>query len=79
MTQPILKDIAAGMEAWDAEVNANTAIMRDGPMPLHVFVGTTVDMATEFPPAQYADCLLRNGGHLYISNGTVWKDYGVGT
>ncbi len=76
MPREELTDIVAGQEAWDADINGNTAKLRDGPLPSFVFTGTAAALETAYPAADWPGCyatLLDAGTRLPVySNGVAW-------
>jgi hypothetical protein len=77
VARPTLLDITAALEAWDAEVNTNNAILRDAPFPIHEHVGDESDLQSTFAAAAYDRCLVWVdhtvlGWTLYVSDGTNW-------
>jgi hypothetical protein len=51
-SRPALQDIS-GQEAWDATVDSNNGVLRDGPMPIAVFASLAA-----FPDADLAESCL---------------------
>ena len=71
MSRPALTDVTAGQQGWDATVNDNIAILRDGPLPI-------VEFANEgaLPAAGSNDrclALTTDTGTLWLSDGAVWR------
>lgn len=74
MSRPLLLDVPAAINGWDAWVTTNIQILRDGPMPLKQY-----DYSTALPAAgSYDRCFafkqLVNAGPWYLaySDGTAW-------
>lgn len=79
MARPQLIDIESGAEAWDADVNDNTAILRDAPTPLfeQPSADDETDLATNFPANAHDRCVAMVnhstlGWTLMMSDGTNW-------
>lgn len=80
MARPQLVTIESGAEAWDADVNDNTAILRDAPTPLFELPSADdeTDLATDFPANTYDRCVAMVnhstlGWTLMYSDGTAWQ------
>ncbi len=78
MAKPIPSDISASQEAWDADLQDNINIWKNGPFPVFKKTGNEADIATVYPPNQYEDCLVAVqhsslGRRLYFCDGTNWK------
>jgi len=77
MPREELVDIVAGQEAWDEDVNGNTAKLRDKPSMLFEHDGDETDLETTWPAADWPNCqaaYTHSGGGLRLawSNGVAW-------
>jgi hypothetical protein len=72
MTRPALVDISHANESWDADVNANYAILRDGPIPLAEFP-VALPAANAFDRCIAAHNHPDYGWSEVFSNGSQWS------
>lgn len=80
MARPVLRTLASGIAAWDADVDANFSILTEGPFPIYNPVDLTALNAAA-PAASYENCLALVGTSspvLYISDGATWEVYQQG-
>lgn len=81
-TRPTRNDIDSGLAAWDADVEANDSIILDQPYPIPEMDDTDdeADLASDFPVAQFGNCMARTQHSglqdkwvLYVTEGnTRW-------
>lgn len=78
MARPSRIILESGVAAWDVDIDALFAQIFDAPFPIRVEADTT-DATSNFPPANYEDCLLMIGTagsrRLYYSDGSSWLLY----
>ena len=77
MAKPTLLGVQAGVAGWDADMNANMAVLRDAPMPVPEHDGDESDLEATYPAADYARCIVfvehsTLGWKLYASDGATW-------
>ena len=60
-TRPTRNAIDSGLAAWDADVEANDAIILDDPFPIpeQDDADDEADVAADFPVAQFGNCMRR--------------------
>lgn len=73
-TRPERLTIGEGEQSWDAKADLNFEALVEGPFPIHT-EATIGDLNTNFPPANYEECIVLVGGVLYISDGATWGVY----
>jgi hypothetical protein len=70
-TRPTRYILAERQQAWDAEMDANFAMLTREPLPVAEY--STVG---DLPPASsFEQCIAIAGGKMYISNGSEWIPY----
>lgn len=77
MARPTISDLTSGQQAWDATINDNNAILRDGPLPVYEVADLTA--LNLLNAANYDRCLATtvDTGKLYLSDGASWKEVGA--
>lgn len=81
MARPLRISINSGLQGWDALLNDNLILLLDKPIPLPDPGVTESNVASTYPPASYAECVLWVnhsvvGKSLYWSDGTNWIPFG---
>ena len=77
MSRPVPVPVSAGLEAWDAEFQKDLDIIFDAPFPIYNHNNTLADLTTNYPPANYDQCMCMvndttAGWVLAVSDGTNW-------
>ena len=77
MARPSKTDITSGLQNWDASVDSNFDVVLGGPFPVAEHTGDESDLASTYPAASYARCMIwvdhsTLGWKLYVSDGSSW-------
>lgn len=77
MARPTFSNIESALEAWDATLNNDIDILKDGPWPIYEHTGDESDIQSTFPAASFDRCVVWInhtvlGWVLYASDGSTW-------